>query len=366
MHDTNIPPTLLASQADLQTLVAGLAQADVVALDTEFVRESTYYAQLCLLQVATSEHIACVDPLAGIGLEEFWEVVLRERPLTLMHAGRQDLELIWQHTGRLPEVLFDTQVAAALLGHPAQIGYAGLVHRLLDISLDKSHARTDWSRRPLPQNKLAYAADDVRYLLEVHQRLDAELRARGRHSWAAEDCAALLNPALYKNPPDQAWHRVKGLRRLQGRARAAARALAQWRETTAEWLDRPRRWVMSDEQLLALAEALPADTGAMAEVRGLPAGLVRRRGEALLAVLAEVPDTVADEIDPLPLSGEEKSRLARLSTLTRKVADELGIEAEVLATRAELTAAARGAREGRVFEGWRGEILAERLLEALS
>lgn len=365
MHDANIPPTLLASQPDLEALVAGLAQAQVVALDTEFVRESTYYAQLCLLQVATAGHIACVDPLAGIELEEFWKVVLRASPLTLMHAGRQDLELIWQHTGRLPEVLFDTQVAAALLGHPAQIGYAGLVQRLLDIVLDKSHARTDWSRRPLPQDKLAYAADDVRYLLEVHERLDAELHARGRRAWAQEDCAALLNPALYQNPPEEAWHRVKGLRRLQGRARHAARALAAWRETTAEWLDRPRRWVLSDEQLLALAAALPTDAQAIGEVAGLPAGLVRRRGEELLAVLAQVPDTVADEIDPLPLSDEEKSRLARLSALTRKVADELGIETEVLATRAELTAAARGAREGRVFAGWRGEVLGERLLETM-
>ncbi len=365
MADAHVPPTLLANQSDLQSLLAGVAQAPVVALDTEFVRESTYYAQLCLLQVATADHIACVDPLADIALDEFWQVVLRARPLTLMHAGRQDLELIWQHTGRLPEALFDTQVAAALLGHPAQIGYAGLVQRLLDVSLDKSHARTDWSRRPLAQDKLAYAADDVRYLLQIHALLEAQLHARGRLAWAQEDCAALLNPDLYQNPPDQAWHRVKGLRRLQGRGRAAARALAAWRETTAEWLDRPRRWVMSDEQLLALAAALPADAEAMAEVRGLPAGLVRRRGDELLAVLAQVPDSVADEIDPLPLDDAEKSQLNRLATLTRKLADELGIEPEVLATRAELTAAARGGREGRIFQGWRGEVLGDRLLEVL-
>lgn len=358
-------PTLLDTQAALEPLVERLDAAPVVALDTEFLRESTYYAKLCLLQVGMSDEVACIDPLAGLDLARFWSVVLRERPLMLMHAARQDLELIRQHTGALPESLFDTQVAAALLGHPAQIGYAGLVERLLGVPLDKSHARTDWSRRPLAPAKLAYAADDVRYLPELHARLAEALEAQGRTAWAEEDCGALLAPALYENPPETAWQRVKGLRRLQGRAREAARALAAWREVTAEQLDRPRRWVLSDELLLALADAQPRDRAALEAVRGLPGGLIRRRGDALLEVLAAVPETPPTETDPAPLTDAEKKCLARLGTLTRECAAELGIESEVLATRAELTAAVRGTPEGRPFTGWRGTLIGPRLLSAL-
>jgi len=362
----HLPPELLDTQAQLDTALAALEDSPVLALDTEFVRESTYYAQLCLLQVGTSAHIACIDPLAGLELGAFWKLVLDARPLTMMHAGRQDLELIWQHTGQLPERLFDTQVAAGLLGYPAQIGYAGLVEQMLGVKLDKSHARTDWSRRPLPADKLAYAADDVRYLLIIQQRLAERLEAEGRAAWAEEDCAALLDPTLYRNPPLDAWERLKGLRRLQGRSRAAARALAAWRETTAECLNRPRRWVMSDEQLLALAARLPCTHEQLAAVSGMPAGLVRRRGDELLEVLAQTPDSVADEIDPLPLDADEKACLAELVALVKAAAECTGLEPEVLATRGELTAAVRGSYDGRVFRGWRAGILGTQLRAAVT
>ncbi len=365
----NIPPgsapALLETQEALASLVERLDAATVVALDTEFLRESTYFAQLCLLQVGIPGEVACIDPLAGLDLGRFWEIVLRQRPLMLMHAARQDLELIRQHTGSLPASLFDTQVAAALLGHPAQLGYAGLVERLLGVRLDKSHARTDWSRRPLAPVKLAYAADDVRYLPELHAQLGRALEARGRVPWAEEDCNALLAPALYENPPETAWQRVKGLRRLQGRARAAARALAAWREVTAEQLDRPRRWVLGDEQLLALANALPDGRAALEAVPGLPPALLRRRGDALLELLAQVPETAAPDIDPAPLDDAEKKTLARLTALAREVAAQHDLEPEVLATRAELTSAVRGAPSGRAFTGWRLEVIGRRLLEAL-
>ncbi|MCC5860813.1 MAG: ribonuclease D [Gammaproteobacteria bacterium] len=358
-------PALLATQEALEPLIGRLDAAPVVALDTEFLRESTYFAQLCLLQVGMPGEVACIDPLAGLELTRFWQVVLRERPLMLMHAARQDLELIRQHTGALPASLFDTQVAAALLGHPAQLGYAGLVERLLGVQLDKSHARTDWSRRPLAAAKLAYAGDDVRYLPELHAQLGAELERRGRAAWAAEDCESLLNPALYENPPETAWQRVKGLRRLQGRARAAARALAAWREVTAERLDRPRRWVLSDEQLLALADALPEDRAALDAVPGLPPGLVRRRGDALLEVVTGIPVSAPEETDPAPLDDAEKKTLARLASLARELADQLDLEPEVLATRAELTSAVRGTPTGRPFVGWRLEVIGRQLLAAV-
>lgn len=362
---TSTAPRLLDTPDALAALVERLDVAPIVALDTEFVRESTYYAQLCLVQVGTPALIACVDPLAGLDLDAFWKVVLRAEPLMLMHAARQDLELIRQHTGLLPETLFDTQVAAALLGHPAQIGYAALVERLLGVPLDKSHARTDWSRRPLPPEKLAYAADDVRHLPEIHLQLAEALEARGRAEWAVEDCGALLAPSLYENPPEEAWQRVKGLRRLQGRRRAVARALAAWRELEAERVNRPRRWILADEQLLALAAAAPDSRARLEAVPGLPAGLLRRCGEALLQVIAAAGDGSEEAADPDPLSDREKATLARLTEITRRVASELEIEPEVLATRAELTSAARGMPVGRPFTGWRAGCLGGRLADAL-
>ena len=262
-----------------------LQGASRLAVDTEFMRESTYRAQLCLVQIASDTDCYLVDPLAGLDLAPLFATLAdRARP-KILHAARQDLEVLLQTGGFVPAPVFDTQVAAALLGLPPQAGYAELVARQLGHSIDKGQTRTDWSRRPLSAAQLAYAADDVHHLLQLHTELAMALEARGRSAWHAEECAALENPALYRTEPGDAWRRFKGLGRLRPPEQSVARALAAWREERAIASDKPRGWILTDEAVLALATLAPTTMAELEQVRALPPGVVRKRGDELLALV---------------------------------------------------------------------------------
>src|SRR5215469_11566836 len=189
----------------LESLCARLRGQPWIAVDTEFMRERTYYPELCLVQVATDEVVACVDPLALPSLEPLLKLLLDERMVKVLHAARQDLEIFFHLSGKVPQPVFDTQVAARFLGLPDQVGYGAAVQSLLGITLDKSHARTDWARRPLPPAALDYAADDVRHLRELYHRMQAELAARGRADWAGPELKALVDEKLYRPNPEGAW-----------------------------------------------------------------------------------------------------------------------------------------------------------------
>ena len=196
-----------------------LARHEHFGVDTEFVREKTYSAQLCLVQIATPDEIYCVDPLTDYDQQAFWQRLLVCD--WIVHSARQDIEVVWQTAGSMPASLFDTQVAAALLGYPVQMGYAGLVSELFNIEMDKSHTRADWSRRPLREAYLQYAAEDVEHLLPAYDKLEEALERKGRLDWAREDSMALLDPQLYEVDPRLAIDRLKGARNFRGRRRAA-------------------------------------------------------------------------------------------------------------------------------------------------
>ncbi|HKJ09429.1 MAG TPA: ribonuclease D, partial [Gammaproteobacteria bacterium] len=213
----NVPGVTL--QVDTPEALAELCRrldgCDWLALDTEFHREKTYYPQFCLLQLATPELVAWVDPLTVPDLGPLLELLNGEQIVKVFHAARQDLEIFYHLTGRVPAPVFDTQVAAPLLGHPDQAGYGALVSAVLGVNLSKGHARADWTRRPLPAKQLEYALDDVRYLARLYPQLRDELQQRGRLQWLAEDFAALVDPAQYENPPASAWRRIRGTDRLR-------------------------------------------------------------------------------------------------------------------------------------------------------
>ena len=216
---------LIQDPGELEAALFRLRSSDRLALDTEFMRERTYHAQLCLVQIATESDCYLIDPLVGLDLAPLHELLQDRSKLKILHAARQDLEVLLQSGGAVPGPLFDTQVAAALLGFPPQVGYAELVARQLGHSIDKGQTRTDWSRRPLTPAQIAYAADDVRHLLTLHTDLQAALVAKGRADWVAEEAAAYENPALYRTDPALAWRRLKGLNRLRpARAVGGARA----------------------------------------------------------------------------------------------------------------------------------------------
>ena len=336
----------------------------LLGVDTEFIREKTFFAQLCLVQVATPDRVYCVDPLAGSPMRPFWEESFSRT--WVVHSARQDIEVIFQSSGAMPTRLFDTQIAAGLLGMQPQIGYAGLVKELFDADIPKSHTRADWSQRPLPDALLHYAVEDVEYLLPAYERLAGQLDKAGRLSWAEQDSAMLLDESLYRLDETQAVQRLKGARNLRGRRRSAAERLAVWRETEAAQRDRPRQWIMKDSVLLDIAAELPRNMNALRSIDGLPAKLVKRAGGELLAVVARSAED-NHEYQPPPAPNEKQKRLLKtMQLVVAECAGELGISPELVAPRKELSAAILSGETGsRVFQGWRKDLIGKELLQLL-
>jgi ribonuclease D len=341
----------------LARLVAALAQTRVAAVDTEFVREKTYYPQLCLIQVGTGDQVACIDCLASLDLTPLYARLFDPSFTWVLHSARQDLEVVYQLTGRMPPRLIDTQVAAALTGYPPQVGLEGLLKRTLGVELGESFARTDWSRRPLPEAPLRYALDDVRYLLAAWEQLDAELGRLGRREWAREDCERMLG----EKPVADAtvvWSRLKGVHGLPFASQCAALALVRWRETAAQRSDRPRRWLLADEAVLAIAAALPRDAEALASLAD--SKFIARSAPAILAAIAAREDADlqaevrANAIQAMP----DKTLVKALQDRVRQHAAVLGIEPEILATKRDLIGVALNDPPLHLRTGWRSKELA--------
>lgn len=346
------------------SLVSALQAQEQLAIDTEFMRERTYFAQLCLTQIATPDEIWCVDPLSGHPQDEFWKEMLTHD--WVLHSARQDIEVIYQTAGAMPESIFDTQVAAGLLGFPAQMGYAGLVKELFDVEIHKSHTRADWSKRPLRTEYLEYAAEDVEYLLPACEELTQRLNEKGRLGWAREDSNWLLDADLYDISASTAIDRLKGARNFRGHRRAAAMRLAAWRETEAIKRNRPRQWIVRDNVLLDIAHQLPESEAAMADIQGVPPKLVKRVGRQLLELIS---DSASDDRDYNPPRTPDEGQKALLKEMQARVAAcaaELDIAAETVASKRELAAVIlSGTRMSRVFSGWRAELIGDDLLSLL-
>lgn len=350
---------LVQDEQSLIEVCTAVSAAPLVALDTEFVRERTYYPQLCLLQVATAELIACVDCLAPIELDTLFAALIRDGCTWVLHSSRQDLEVVWNASGRLPSALVDTQIAGSLAGLPAQLSLQGLLAELVGVNLDKTETRTDWSRRPLSAAAIAYALDDVRYLLSAWRLLSERLGELDRLSWLEEDCGRLIG-----TPPASdavtILERMRGAGGLAVTEQAAALELVDWRERRAQSLDRPRRWILGDEELLRIARAQPADVDALESIDGLPRKLVARAGAEIIAVLAAAtPDTARVSALAERSPRVDKTVLKSLQADVRQRAERLGIEPEVLATRRELTAVAGGDTPPALRDGWRADVMRE-------
>src|SRR5580698_8258341 len=246
---------------DREEELAGLAHAlehrGAIGLDTEFMRERTFFPKLCLLQLAAGGQIWCVDTLRISSLDPLMPALTAPRARKIIHSARQDLEAVYLSTKRVMSPVFDTQIAAGCIGLKPQVGYAELVKTLLDVTIPKGQTRTDWSKRPLTREQLEYAADDVMYLGELADRLRTRLRELGREHWVAEDCLALEDRHLYEPDPVQAWVRLRGLAQLAPAARTRAKAAAVWRERLARDRDLPRAWILPDAAIFAVAHGSP-------------------------------------------------------------------------------------------------------------
>ncbi|MGH8495944.1 MAG: ribonuclease D [Gammaproteobacteria bacterium] len=350
----------------LESLAGELAAHERIALDTEFVRERTYYPLLCLIQVASPAGIALIDTLAVEDLAPLGELLADTHVTKVLHAARQDMEILLARTGMLPRPVFDTQVATALLGHGSQVSYAALVEALLGARLAKAHTRTDWARRPLSPEQQAYAADDVRYLLPLETGLREELSSRGRTDWVAAELELLADEQRYRTDPGDAWRRLKGLHRLEQHAHALVRSLAAWRERQAMRDDRPRQWILRDADLLELARSAPGAEGELAGLGGLRGGFVRRHGAELVALIASARAVPAPEAAlslPPRLDAGQKDLLARLAGEVRACAARHELNPELLATRGDLERLVRGDADLAVLKGWRRRLIGDRLLE---
>lgn len=360
---------LVDREEDLAPALAALGGGRV-ALDTEFVRERTFFPRLCLVQLADldARHVLLVDPLRVQDLAPLAALLAAPDRVKVIHAARQDLETLLPLTGAPAAPVFDTQVAAGLLGFPAQVGYGELVRQLLGVELEKGHARTDWAARPLKPAQLAYAADDVRFLGPVAVELRARLEAAGRLAWAEEDCAPLTDPGTYATAPEDAWRRFKGLERVAPEDRAVIRALARWREERAIRRNLPRGWVLPDEAVREIARLRPQSVAALGQVGGLPGGAASKLAVEILEVVAAAAGSGAHEPPAEAterLTPEQLEVLRRLQDALQAAAKALGIAPEVLATRRELTALLRGARDVAPLAGWRREAVGGALLAAL-
>jgi ribonuclease D len=357
----------IADTADAVTdLAARLVAHGSIGLDTEFLRERTYRAELCLLQVAAGAEAVCVDPIAVPDLGVLAAPLTTAGVVKVMHASRQDLEVLLPAVG-LVRPVFDTQIAAALAGFAAQVGYAELVRRLLGVELSKAHTRTDWSRRPLSPEQIEYALDDVRHLIPLQLALGEQLERLGRLTWLAEELAGLTDPRSLATDPEEAWRRLKGLRGLDPARERLARQLAAWRERRAIERNRPRGWILDDAALREMIVRVPRSMAALQAIAEVPAGVLRHCGEELLACIAaaQVPDP-APPLEARQRPDPAKAALVKkLAALNQAVATELGISPEVLSTRRDLEQLAEGGRDLAALHGWRRPVIGERLLAAL-
>jgi ribonuclease D len=357
------PP--LSDQQSIDALAQRLAAAPWIALDTEFLRERTYRPQLCLLQVAAPDEAVCVDPLAGISLEPLKPVLAAGSAPKILHAARQDLEVLWPSFGPLAPI-FDTQVAAALTGLPAQIGYSDLVRRLLGVELPKGQTRTDWSKRPLSEAQLVYAIDDVAHLAPLRERLLEQLDKLGRMAWLEEELVGLARADRLFIDPEKAYERLRWSSELDpDRARLLQR-LAAWRERRAMEKDRPRSWILEDAGLRLLTVQPPRNAAELGQITELAPGFVERSGPAILREIeaAHLPQRLPPPAARVRPDPELQARVKHLAGIVQQRATELGVAAEVLATRRDLESIVRGETTADVLVGWRNEAVGKQLLAA--
>lgn len=359
MTDTESIP-LINTRAACAEALAVLADAPLLAVDTEFMRVDTYYPRFCLLQIGAPGAVYLIDPLGDVDLAGLGAWLAATRQPKLMHAARQDLEVLAAIGAGAPAPLIDTQIAAALLGLSDQIAYAAVVEQYCGVVIDKSQTRTDWAQRPLSADQLRYAALDVTYLLPVWEAMSAALDAQGKRAWLDEECSRLAG-ARDDNAP--AWQRVKGLTQLEGRSLAVACALAEWREGVARAADRPRNWILRDEILLLLARRLPQRTTELAEVPGLPPATVRRHGDTLLALIADMALPLPS-LPPRPprLSPEGNRLLAECQQLVRDRATAASVAPTLVAARRDLEQLIFGDGAPRFASGWRAALVGTELL----
>lgn len=356
----------------MDDLLERLNDVTLIAVDTEFFRETTYYPQLALVQIATDSIVACIDPLAFDAKDALRKLLLDNSITKIFHSCSQDLEVLFYYLGEAPAAIYDTQIANALLTEHHQIGYASLVEKELGTLLDKSQTRTNWLQRPLTEKQLQYAGDDVLYLYRLQHLLDEKLQQLGRKNWFDEESAKLLDGNdNFQLAQENLWRRVKGTTRLNRKQLAIVQAIATWRETLAQKRDRTRRRILADEIMISLAVTPPEDIDSIDSFIERRYRLDNEEKRQLFDVITtsrqtpreQCPDNQFNSLD-----NEQKSTLKKLQQIVNKKAEELGISPAMLGSRKELEqlilSHSKAAVTGlSLMQGWRLRCIGQQLID---
>jgi len=359
--------SLITQTATLQTACLRLSKHSYVTVDTEFMRETTFYPKLCLIQIASEDEDYLIDPLApDLDLAPFFTLMRDENVVKVFHSGRQDLEILWNLDRCIPHPCFDTQVAAMVAGYGDSVSYEQLAHDLAKAKIDKSSRFTDWSQRPLSEAQLIYARSDVTHLRDVYKELAEKLSTSGRSHWLEDEMAVLTSPSTYELDPADAWRRLRG-RIRKPRELAILIELAGWREREARSRDVPRSRVLKDDAIMDIATSAPRTVEALSKLRSIPNGFERSRSGAEIIVAVER----ALAVDPKKLPELEKqdrkpynpAAVELLKVLLRMTSDTEGVAAKIIATVDDLEAiAADDEADVPALKGWRRELFGEKAL----
>ncbi|MBL8880979.1 MAG: ribonuclease D [Phycisphaerales bacterium] len=368
------PPEIVIDQKRLDSLCEQWRAQGRFVFDTEFIRDETYDAALCLIQVTTGENVILIDPTVGLDVAVFWSLVTDPNVVTIVHAGKEDFDVCLRMTGEPPRNVFDVQIAAGLVGLHYPLSLTRLVEQMLQKRIAKGQTMTDWLRRPLTEDQIRYAVEDVVYLPRIYELLVTELRRRGRESWAHEEFRRFEDPQFYKPPVQERAYKLKGTTRLDGVGLAVLTKLIEWRERWAKEKNRPIRALIRDDVLVEIARRRPTDAGSIQVLRGFPQSknpkIVREVLDLVKAGMATPRSEQPPVVEIREESPMEKAMVDLLSAVVRAICFEEGIATELLGTtqriREFLDAANAQKTDAVLMAGWRGEFIGRRLSDLLA
>ena len=360
----------IENEEDLIKLCEQLKGSSWIAIDTEFERTQTYFPELCLIQVANADIAAIIDPIAITDLEPFFEILYDESITKVFHSVHQDLEIFFNLKGSVPTPIFDTQIAAPLLGYAEQIGYANLVHQLLDVELGKAFTRSDWKQRPLKQGQLEYAINDVTYLGVAYVQFVEKLEKLDRLSWLDKEFSELANPERYQPDPEHIWKKIREAKKLKGKKLSVLQKLAAWREITARKVNRPRNWLVKDDAIVDMAQLLPEDLNALTKIKGIQDRFAKNYGEDLLEIIHNAqqlsPEPLAKQNQSEKLTKQQEALVDALSVIVRLQAQLHEMNHSALATKKELQSFVQNQDESLLQSGWRKPLIGDALTAFMS
>ena len=367
MHNTQKLPNVLETEDLINNFVSMISSTNTIGLDTEFVRIRTYYPKLCLVQISSNLGTGCIDCLQGNNLKKVWQLIFNPKRLKIVHSARQDLEILFLIKNQIPENIFDTQIGAALLGYPPQVGIKQLLKDELNIVISKTETRSDWGKRPLDLKQIEYALEDVNHLLNLHNALEKKLKEKERYRWAMEDSSRILTNEKELFNPDSAWKRIPGIKNLKNKNQYLAVKLATWREKTAIQMDLPRQWLLSDRSLIETAKKEPVSLTRLESI-GIKNRYLKKSQLKQISKLVQQHKENIEGVGKLKPKFNKNYKihsdpylLEKLSKIISVKAKELNIFPEVLAGKKDLLALCQKNSDSKLLTGWRNKAIGAEL-----